>query len=47
MGICAPCSWLETVTRDGMLAALVHRGGLNARIVKTGRIAVGDSVERR
>lgn len=43
--LCEPCSYLESLTEDGVLAALVHRGGLNARIVETGRIVVGDSVE--
>lgn len=44
--ICEPCAYLESLTEKGVLSALVHRGGLNARIVETGEISVGDTVER-
>lgn len=43
--ICEPCSYLETLTEEGAYDALVHRGGLNAAIVETGDIRVGDTVE--
>lgn len=43
--LCEPCSYLESLTEEGVLRALVHRGGLNARIVETGTIRVGDPIE--
>ncbi|WP_327053297.1 MOSC domain-containing protein [Halomicrococcus gelatinilyticus] len=45
--LCEPCSHLESLTEDGALSALVHRGGLRARVVKSGDISVGDPVEQR
>jgi MOSC domain-containing protein YiiM len=43
--LCEPCLYLErTSQRSGMLASLVHRGGLRAEIETGGRIAVGDPV---
>lgn len=39
-----PCTYLEGLTRDGVRAALVHRGGLRAEILAGGPIAVGDAV---
>lgn len=42
--ICEPCAYLESLTEDGVLSALVHRGGLNVRIVTSGEIAVGDPI---
>jgi len=44
--ICEPCAYLEGLTEEGVLAALVHRGGLNVRIVESGTIAVGDEIEQ-
>jgi MOSC domain-containing protein YiiM len=41
---CEPCNHLQSMTRPGVLRGLVHRAGLNADIVKPGRIAVGDEV---
>ncbi len=43
--ICEPCAYLESLTEEGVLSALVHRGGLNVRIVESGTIAVGDEIE--
>ncbi|WP_122091233.1 MOSC domain-containing protein [Halalkalicoccus subterraneus] len=46
--LCEPCSYLEGLLDiDGLHDALVHRGGLRARIVDSGRIAVGDGVTPR
>lgn len=45
--LCEPCSYLEGITEEGVYNALVHRGGLNAAIVESGKIAVGDAVEIR
>jgi MOSC domain-containing protein YiiM len=43
--LCEPCRHLERLAeRPGLLRALVHRGGLGARIVRSGRISVGDPV---
>lgn len=44
--LCEPCAYLESLTTDGVLNALIHRGGLNARILDTGRIAVNDQITR-
>ncbi len=44
--LCEPCSHLASLTVDGALPALVHRGGLRVDIVESGTIRVGDSVER-
>ncbi len=41
---CEPCSHLQSLTYPGVLRGLVHRAGLNADIVRPGRIAVGDQV---
>ncbi len=43
--LCEPCSYLEEVTRQGLKAALAHRGGLRAIIVKGGVIRTGDTIE--
>jgi MOSC domain-containing protein YiiM len=42
--LCEPCNHLQSLTRPGVLRGMVHRAGLNADIVKPGRIAVGDAV---
>ncbi|WP_254535090.1 MOSC domain-containing protein [Halomarina litorea] len=43
---CEPCSYLErSLEKRGIREAMVHRGGLRARIVESGTIAVGDAVE--
>lgn len=42
--LCEPCSYLEGLTRAGVKAGLIHRGGLRAQILTGGRIAVGDAV---
>jgi MOSC domain-containing protein YiiM len=44
--LCEPCSHLESLTEDGTLSALVHRGGLRASIVESGEIRVGDGIEQ-
>lgn len=41
MTLCEPCGYLEKKTRDGVKQALLHRGGLRARIVKGGVISTG------
>ena len=39
-----PCSYLQGLTREGVLRGLVDRGGLRAAIVSDGTIAVGDEI---
>lgn len=44
--LCEPCSYLERhLEKRGVREALVHRGGLRARIVDGGTIDVGCGVE--
>lgn len=42
--LCEPCLHLQSLTRPGIIDALLHRGGLNADILSSGTIAVGDPV---
>jgi uncharacterized protein YcbX len=42
--LCEPCSHLAAVTRDEVLAGLVHQAGLRAAIVESGTVRVGDAV---
>lgn len=42
--LCEPCQYLERLTQPGVLGALVHRGGLRARILSEGVIRVGDVI---
>jgi len=40
--LCEPCSYLESLLeREGVRDALVHRGGLRARVVEDGAIETG------
>lgn len=41
---CEPCVQMDRV-RDGLKQALKHRRGMFVRVVKTGTIQVGDTVE--
>lgn len=44
--LCEPCSHLErTLGREGVREAMVHRGGIRARVVESGSFAPGDAVE--
>ncbi len=43
--LCEPCGHLESLTQTGVREALIHRGGLRARIVTGGAIRIGDSIE--
>ncbi len=42
--LCEPCTHLEGLTRQGVLAGLIHRGGLRTVIVTGGTIRVGDAI---
>ena len=41
---CDPCLTLERRTQSGVLKGLVNRGGLRARIVKSGAVSIGDDL---
>jgi MOSC domain-containing protein YiiM len=42
-----PCTKLQRISGEpGVLRGLVHRGGLRAEVVSSGRITVGDEVRR-
>ncbi|HWH43602.1 MAG TPA: MOSC domain-containing protein [Thermoleophilaceae bacterium] len=43
--LCEPCAHLDRISVSGSLRPLVHRGGLRADFVTSGRVAVGDPVE--
>ena len=39
-----PCVYIQKITQPGMTQALVGRGGICARVVRSGLIRVGDSI---
>jgi MOSC domain-containing protein YiiM len=45
--LAVPCAYLESLTRPGVLRALVDRGGVRAEIVVGGTITVGDEIDVR
>jgi MOSC domain-containing protein YiiM len=42
--LCEPCTHLESLSKAGVMKALVHRGGLRCDIVAGGVIKVGDTI---
>jgi MOSC domain-containing protein YiiM len=44
--LCEPCNHMEGLTRAGVKAALMHRGGLRAEALSGGTVRVGDTIER-
>jgi len=42
--LCEPCSHLAGLTEKKVLPALVHRGGLRAKILTEGVLRVGDTI---
>lgn len=43
--LCEPCNYMASLAEEeGAVAALVHRGGLEADVVESGEIAVGDAI---
>lgn len=42
--LCEPCGHLQSLTHDGVLEALLHRGGLRADILEGGVINVNDTI---
>jgi hypothetical protein len=43
--LCEPCVHLQRLTRPGVVAGLVHRGGLRADLLSGGEIHIGDRIE--
>jgi MOSC domain-containing protein YiiM len=42
--LCEPCNHLQSLTQQGVLRGLVHRGGLRADVLDGGVITPGDAV---
>lgn len=42
--LCEPCLHLEGLTQKGVLAGLIHRGGIDATILTDGVLRVGDPI---
>jgi len=42
--LCEPCTHLVALTGKPLLKPLVHRGGLRADLLTSGRISVGDTI---
>lgn len=45
--LCEPCRHLQGLTEEGVVQALVHRGGLRADVLDSGVIRTGDPLEVR
>jgi MOSC domain-containing protein YiiM len=43
--LCEPCGHLEQLTGREVRAGLVHRGGLRAQILESGKVGVGDRID--
>jgi MOSC domain-containing protein YiiM len=43
--LCEPCGHLERLAGKKVRDGLIHRGGLRAEVLKSGRIRLGDPVE--
>jgi hypothetical protein len=44
-GLCEPCGYMQSLAdQPDAVTALTHRGGLDARIVESGTVSVGDDV---
>ncbi|MGM0601655.1 MAG: MOSC domain-containing protein, partial [Candidatus Rifleibacteriota bacterium] len=43
--LCEPCKGWAEKTQPEVLKFFAHKGGLNARIIKTGTISVGDKIQ--
>jgi MOSC domain-containing protein YiiM len=42
--LCEPCGHLEKLTREGVRAGLIHRGGLRAQVVAGGTLEVNAAI---
>ena len=45
ISLCEPCRYLSRVTEKSVVRPLLHRGGLNAEVLRSGSIRVGDSIK--
>lgn len=45
-GICAPCSYMETVLGKGGYNAVRGHGGITAKVIQSGSVKIGDSICR-
>jgi MOSC domain-containing protein YiiM len=43
--LCEPCKYLDSLTHAGVMALLIHRGGLRAQILTGGIFRVGDAIK--
>ncbi len=44
-GLCDPCGYMQSLAdQPDAVTALTHRGGLDARIIESGTVSVGDDV---
>lgn len=43
--LCEPCSHLQRLTGIALLRPMVHRGGLRADVLESGRVGAGDAIE--
>ncbi len=43
--LCEPCAHLASLTKEKVLPALVHRGGLRAQVLTDGIIRAGDTIK--
>jgi MOSC domain-containing protein YiiM len=43
--LCEPCGYMQSLAgEEGLSKSLVHRGGLNATVVKSGKITTNDQI---
>jgi steroid delta-isomerase-like uncharacterized protein len=42
--LCEPCEHLQSLTRNGVLKQMIHRGGLRANILADGLLRAGDAI---
>ena len=45
--LCEPCTYLASLIGKPIVEPLVHRAGLRAELLTSGRIAIGDRVEAK
>jgi len=43
--LCEPCAHVEGLSRKGVRQALIHRGGVNAEILTSGMVRVGNAIK--
>ncbi len=45
MELCEPCGYLEQKSGKPVRLGLIHRGGLRAQVLESGRIRIGDPIQ--